>query len=64
MNTKKKSEINYEELYRIEKKNNEKYKIENKYLLAQINIYNNKYNKGEKSEVLLIMKLFYLNKTI
>lgn len=64
MYNKKESEIDYEELYNMEKSKNEKYKIENKYLLAQINIYNNnKYNKGEKSEILLIMKLFYLNET-
>jgi len=39
-----------------------KYKIENQYLLAQINVYKNKnLNIGEKDEILLMMQLFNIN---
>ena len=36
---------------------------ENQYLLAKINILTNNQNKGEKDEVLLLIEIYYLNKT-
>lgn len=56
-------EKKYKKLYCKEKKRNDILEKENKYLLAKINILTNNQNKGEKDEVLLLLKLYHLNET-
>mgnify|MGYP005645438047 CR=1 FL=1 len=55
--------ISYKQLYRIEKKKIENFEKENQYLLVKIKILTSNLNTGEKDEILLLIKLFYLNQT-
>ena len=54
---------NYKQLYINEKQKKDNLEKENQYLLAKINILTNNQNKGEKDEVLLLIKLFHFNQT-
>lgn len=54
---------NYKNLYCKEKEINNILEKENEYLSAKINILTNNQNKGEKDEVLLLLKLYHLNET-
>lgn len=62
VDTKKEFDIkNYKKLYCKEKKINDILEKKNKYLLTKINILTNNQNKGEKDEVLLLLKLYHTN---
>ena len=52
---------NYKKLYCKEKQRNSILEKENKYLLAKINIRTNNRNRGEKDELLLLLKLYHYN---
>ena len=53
--------VNYEELYRYERKKSEDLEHHNTYLTAKISVLESSDNKGEKDEVMLLMSIFYEN---